>query len=81
MNEDQYKIVARRVPDKGVKLFVVAKQSGAMMTSLTLPLDATPDDVKTAANTLMELWMAGLRPGYASAPGQPFVGVPYANDL
>ena len=81
MHEDQYKIVARRVPDTGLMLFVVAKQSGATMASLTLPINTAPDAVKTAANTLMELWLAGLSPGYASAAGQPFLGVPYAPGL
>ena len=59
MHENQYTIKARRYPTDAVELRVIAKRSGSPVARLVLK-NPTPDEVKTAANTLMELWLAGL---------------------
>ena len=59
MHENQYTIKVRKYPTDEVELRVVAKRSGSPVARLVLK-NPTPDDVKTAANTLMDLWLSGL---------------------
>lgn len=70
MHENQYYVEARRYkehPDK-VHLVVSGKRSKSHVARLILPATDDAEALRTAARTLLDLWMAKLtpRPTYAN---------------
>jgi hypothetical protein len=62
LNEDEYKIRGLREKDgESVMLYVEAKRSGLCVAKMLVKA-GTGDDVRTAANNLMQLWLMGCVP-------------------